>query len=65
MMIKNILSKRKTGDIKMFELAKKYGIYGFCFYHYWFKDGRQILEKPAENLLQWKDMLTVLPLEYR
>ncbi|MBO5090093.1 MAG: hypothetical protein J6C27_04200 [Clostridia bacterium] len=24
MMIKNILSKRKTGDIKMFELAKKF-----------------------------------------
>lgn len=37
-------------------LAKKYGIDGFCFYHYWFKDGRRILEKPAENLLQWKDV---------
>lgn len=37
-------------------LMKKYGIYGFCFYHYWFKDGVQILEKPAENLLSWKDI---------
>lgn len=37
-------------------LLKKYGIYGMCFYHYWFKEGRQTLEKPAENLLKWKDI---------
>lgn len=37
-------------------LAKRYGIDGFCIYHYWFKNGRQILEKPAENLLNWKDI---------
>lgn len=29
------------------ELAEKYGIYGFCFYHYWFH-GRLLLEKPME-----------------
>lgn len=38
------------------DLAKEYGIYGFCFYHYWFEDGKKILEKPAENLLKWKDI---------
>ena len=38
------------------ELAEKYGIDGFCFYHYYFKDGRRIMEKPAENLLGWKDI---------
>ena len=38
------------------EIAYKYGIYGFSFYHYWFKDGRKILEKPAENLLKWTDI---------
>ena len=37
-------------------LMKQYGIDAQCFYHYWFKDGRQILEQPAENLLQWDDI---------
>ena len=29
-------------------LAKRFGIYGFCFYHYYFK-GKKLLEKPVEN----------------
>lgn len=33
------------------DLAKKYGIDGFCFYHYYFENGQLELEKPAENLL--------------
>ena len=37
------------------ELANNYGIYGFCYYHYWF-EGKKLLEKPAENLLKWKDI---------
>ncbi|TCL58119.1 glycosyl transferase family WbsX [Kineothrix alysoides] len=36
------------------DLMKKYGVDGMCIYHYWFKDGRRILEKPAENLLKWR-----------
>lgn len=38
------------------DLMKQYGVDGMCIYHYWFKDGRRILEKPAENLLKWKDV---------
>ena len=33
-----------------------YGIDGMCFYHYYFENGKKILEKPAENLLRWKDI---------
>ncbi len=32
------------------EMARRHGIHGFCFYHYWF-DGRRILETPVERLL--------------
>jgi len=31
------------------KLAKEYGIYGFCIYHYWF-DGHLLLYKPLELL---------------
>ena len=37
-------------------LAKKYGIYGFCFYHYWFKDGKKLLEIPVEKFLDDKTL---------
>lgn len=32
-------------------LAHKYGVHGFCFYHYWFKNGKKILERPVEKFL--------------
>lgn len=38
------------------ELAKNYSIDGFCFYHYYFENGKKELELPAENLLKWKDI---------
>lgn len=46
-------------DVKTLEwqakLAKKYGIYGFCYYHYWF-DGHMLMEKPAELMLENKSV---------
>ena len=30
------------------KLANQYGIYGFCYFHYYFK-GKKLLEKPAKN----------------
>lgn len=32
------------------DLAREYGINGFCYYHYWFNDKR-LLERPVEEML--------------
>jgi hypothetical protein len=32
-------------------LARQYGIEGFCYYHYWFGNGRRILERPFDEVL--------------
>lgn len=37
--------------IRQAKMAKKYGIYGFCYYHYWF-NGKLLMEKPLELLLK-------------
>jgi hypothetical protein len=36
-------------------IARKYGLYGFCHYHYWF-DGKQLLETPTNIVLGSKDL---------
>jgi len=33
------------------ELAREHGIYGFCYYHYWFGNGKQLLERPFNEVL--------------
>lgn len=39
-------------DVKIWQakIAKENGIYGFCYYHYWF-GGKMLLEKPMEQML--------------
>jgi len=37
------------------DMAKQYGIYGFCFYHYWFH-GKRLLGKPVDLLLENTDL---------
>ncbi len=40
----------KSIQHQQIELAKQYGIYGFCYHHYWF-NGEKILETPLETVL--------------
>lgn len=37
------------------ELAQKYGVEAFCYWHYWFGGGRRLLEKPFNEVLQDKE----------
>ena len=41
--------------IKQAKMAKDYGIYGFSYYYYWF-NGKKLMEKPLENMLNNKEV---------
>lgn len=34
------------------KMAKEYGIDGFCYWHYWFGDGKRLLEMPFEEVVR-------------
>lgn len=42
--------------VKQMQMAKEYGVDGFCFYHYWF-NGKKLLEKPVEKLLSMDNII--------
>lgn len=41
---------------KQIDLAKEYDVFGFCYYHYWFGNGKLLLEKPVELMLKSSDL---------
>lgn len=50
----NLLDK-KTMEWQT-DLMNSYGIDGMIYYHYYFGNNKMIMEKPAENLLKWKEI---------
>lgn len=49
-----VLTDKKT-VLWQTDLLNKYDVDGLIYYHYYFC-GKKLLEKPAENLLKWKDI---------
>lgn len=46
----------KESRLAQVELAKEYGIEGFCYWHYWFGNGKRLLEMPFNEVVKDKDI---------
>ena len=33
------------------DMAREYGVEGFCYWHYWFGNGKRLLERPFNEVL--------------
>ena len=54
----NYYDLSRKEDIKwQIGTAREYGIDAFCIYHYWFSSEKHLLEKPAEIILNNKDLV--------
>lgn len=42
--------------VEQIKLAKEYGVDGFLYWHYWFGNGKQLLEKPFQRVVKDKNL---------
>jgi glycosyltransferase involved in cell wall biosynthesis len=49
------LVEDKSIQKKQIQLAKEYGLYGFCYYYYWF-DEKRLLRKPLDQVVNNKEL---------
>lgn len=47
--------RMKEVQERQIQLAQQYGIYGFCYHHYWFA-GKRLMEKPVNRVMEDPDL---------